>query len=280
MWQILIILALTLAYFVMQEMLRRCRLSVMWGFFFLAPLVLTPFWIATNDFDPFPWIKIYSLMFCVSWGSWLRFTPAGDKVFLRRTILWLLAANIVEALALDVLGTGTAHNLNAVAGILLLATMPWSARHVQVDRASRSQDIRCDLPLGWIVGYTLWNLAFVYLNYPELAGHHVAVLSAALILARLDRGLWVQARAASLGLHLLLLPNNYAGMLAVHDATGWVDRRLAIVAAAISCTWLAVHALTKLNVPELVSNLTRTRARTAEGLTRLLGAMECPSQVG
>jgi len=278
MWQIFAIIALTLAYFVMQEMLRRCRLPVMWGFFLLTPLVLSPFWIMTNDFNPFPWIKIYSLMFCVSWESWLRFTPAGDKVFLRHTILCLLAANIVEALALDVLGTGTAHNLNALAGILLLVTMPWSASQAHVDRASRYQDIRCDLPLAWIVGYTLWNWVFVYLNYPELAGHHVAVLSAALTLACLDRGLWLQARAASLGLNLLLLPNNYAGMLAVHDATGWVDRRFAILAAAISCTWLAIHTLIKFNVPQQISNLARTR--TPDGLTCFLDASEWPSQVG
>jgi len=248
MWQLSVILALTLIYFGLQELLRRCRQPVLWGLFFIAPLILTPYWIKSNDFDPFLWIKTYSIMFCVSWGTWLRFTNAGDKSFFRRTIVWLLAANIIEALVLDILGTGIAHNLNALAGILLLATMPWSAKRTRIDRASRDQDIRHDLPLAWIVGYTLWNWVFVYLNYPALAGHHIAVLSAALILACIDPQRWLQTRAATLGLNLLFMATSYQGTLAVSDATGWFDERIAIIAASLSFAWLVIHALTQLEL--------------------------------
>lgn len=87
------------------------------------------------------------------------------------------------------------------------------ASHVLVEQ-ELAQPLKLRSREDRIVGYTLWNWVFVYLNYPELAGHHVAVLSAALTLACLDRGLRLQARAASLGLTLLLLPNNYGGMLA------------------------------------------------------------------
>jgi len=248
MWQLSVILAMTLVYLGLQELLRRCRLPILWGIFLLAPLILTPYWFKFNDFDPFMWIKTYSIMFCVSWGSWLRFTSAGDKSFLRHTIVWLLVANILEALVLDLLGKGIAHDLNALAGILLLATMPWSAKNTRIDRASRHQDICCDLPIAWIVGYTLWNWVFVYLNYPALAGHHIAVLSAALILACINPQRWLQTRAATLGLNLLFMATSYEGTLAVSDATGWFDERTAIIAASLSFAWLAIHALSKLDL--------------------------------
>jgi hypothetical protein len=248
MWQLSVIVAMTLLYFGMQELLRRCKLPILLGLFLLTPLILTPFWIKSNDFGPFLWIKTYSIMFCVSWGSWLRFTSGGDKALLRRTIAWLLAANILEALVLDILGTGIAHNLNALAGILLLATMPRSTMSTRIDRASRHQDIRYDVSLAWIVGYTLWNWVFVYLNYPALAGHHIAVLSAALILACIDPQRWLQTRAATLGLNLLFMATSYPGTIAVSDATGWFDERTAIIAASLSFAWLVIHALSKLDL--------------------------------
>lgn len=246
MGQLLLISAMTLVYFGLQALLRRGRLTVLWGPFLATPLALTPFWIMTNDFDPFLWFKTYSIMFCLSWGSLLRFTSLGDKLSFRRTIAWLLAANIVEALVLDVFGHGIAHNLNAFAGILLLATLPWSKRHTRIDRASRYQDLRYDLSLSWIVGYTLWNWVFVYLNYPALTGHHTAVLAAALLMALIDHQRWLQTRAATLGLNLLCMATSYSGTLALHDATPWFDERIAILAAALAFTWTASHGLSKL----------------------------------
>lgn len=243
MWQLTVIIALTLVYFSVQELLRRCRLRILWGMFLVLPILLTPFWFFTNNFDLFLWIKIYSIMFCVSWGSWLRFTRAGDNPWLRRTIIWLLAANIFEALVLDIFGRGIAHNLNAVAGILLLATMPWSTESACIDRASNNQDIRFDLSLSWIVGYTLWNWVFVFLNYPVLAGHHIAVLLAALIVAMIDPQRWLQTRAATLGINLIFLATSYPGTIAVSDATSWIDEYSAQIAASISLLWTLAHTL-------------------------------------
>ena len=62
------------------------------------------------------------------------------------------------------------------------------------------------MPLGWpwIASYTLWNACFVYNVFPFAFGHHVMVLSAALILA-LPRGeeSWLAGRATTLGLYLV-----------------------------------------------------------------------------
>lgn len=243
----MVLAAMTIAYFGLQALLRRCRLPVLWAVFFLVPLALTPYWIITNQFDAFQWIKIYSIMFCVSWGGWLRFTSAGDHKLLRHTIVFLLAGNIIEALVLDCLGSGAGHTLNALAGVLLLLTMPWSAESVRIDRTGPHQDLLHSAPLPWIVGYTLWNWAFVYLNYPAFAGHHTAVLLAALLVAFIHRERWLQARAATLGPNLLLMATSYRGTLAVSDTSGWRNEGLAVFAASLAFAWMVSHAASRLS---------------------------------
>ncbi len=246
MWQIMVIVVMTLAYFGVQEVVSRSRLPVLWTLFLFAPLALTPYWLRTNSFDLFVWLKIYSIMFCVGWGGWLRFTAMGDKPWLRRTIAWLLVGNILEALVLDIQASGSAHNFNALAGILLIATLPFSVRHTRIDRASRHQTLRYDLPLVWICGYTYWNWTFVYLNYPAYTGHHTAILSAALLVAWLDPQRWVQARAATLGLNLLWMATSNAGILAVSNTATWFHESIATVAASFALSWMIVHAASKL----------------------------------
>jgi hypothetical protein len=253
MWQLLVIVLMTLAYYVVQDWLGRARLPVLWTLFFLVPLALTPYWFAVNSFDLFAWVKIYSVMFCVCWAAWLRFTPMGDKHWLRRSIPLVLVANILEAFVVDLNGQGPAHMLNALAAMLLIATTPLSLKHTRVDRAGRHQTMLCDLPFTWICGYTAWNWTFVYLNYPELTGHHTAVLSAALIVACIDPKRWLQARAATLGTNLILFATSYSGTLAVSDATSWFDESIALAAASMSFVWMAINALSKLNTQPAVA---------------------------
>lgn len=242
MWQLLVIVVMTLAYYGLQEVVSRSRLPVLWTLFLLVPIALTPYWLNTNSFDLFVWIKIYSVMLCVSWAGWLRFTTMGDKPWLRRTIAWLLVANIAEALVLDIQASGIAHHFNALTGIFLIATLPFSVRHTRIDRASRHQTLLYDVPLVWICGYTFWNWTFVYLNYPAYMGHHTAILSAALIVALLDPQRWLQARAATLGLNLLWMATSNIGLLAVSNTTTWFNESIASVAASFALAWMAVHA--------------------------------------
>jgi hypothetical protein len=253
MWQLLVLVLMTLMYYVVQDWLSRARLPVLWTLFFLVPLALSPYWFTVNSFDLFAWVKIYSVMFCVCWAGWLRFTALGDKPWLRRSIPLLLVANILEALILEVQGHGIAHILNALAGMLLIATVPLSMRDTHIDRGSRHQTLRFNAPLTWICGYSVWNWTFVYLNYPELTGHHTAVLSAALIVACIDPQRWLQARAATLGVNLLLMATSYSGTLTVSNATTWFDESIAIAAASIALAWMTVHALSMLKPKPVVA---------------------------
>jgi hypothetical protein len=259
MCQLFVVLLMTLVYYVVQDWLGSARLPVLWTIFLLVPLALTPYWFATNSFDLFAWVKIYSVMFCVCWAGWLRFTAMGDKPWLRRSIPLLLVANILEALIVDLQGHGVAHILNALAGMLLIATVPLSIGDTHVDRASRHQTLRYNVPLAWICGYSAWNWTFVYLNYPALTGHHTAVLSAALIVGIIDPQRWLQARAATLGANLILFATSYSGTIAVSDATTWFDESIAIAAASIAFALMTVHALSKLKTRPVITLKTTLR---------------------
>jgi hypothetical protein len=270
MCQLFVVVLMTLVYFVIQDWLGRAKLSVLWAIFFLVPLALTPYWFATNSFDLFAWIKIYSVMLCVCWAGYLRFTTMGDKPWLRLSISLLLVANILEALILDVQGDGIAHRLNALAGMLLIATAPLSIGDTHIDRTSRHQTLRYNAPLAWICGYTFWNWTFVYLNYPELTGHHTAVLSAAMIVALTNPQAWLQARAATLGANLILFATSHSGTLTVSDTTNWFDESIALAAAAMSFAWMAIHALSKLKPQPVIELITASR-ELIETPSRLVG---------
>lgn len=228
------VIALTALLFLAQELLRNCGKWVLWGLFLAAPAVLTPYWIAVNEFDPFLWIKCYSVFFCMGWGSALRFTRLGELPWARRTIPLLLAANILEATAVDLLEPGSAHTLNAIAGLILIATLPYGLQSTRVDESSTCRDLRYRCRFGWICGYTAWNWVFVYLNYPALTAHHTAVLASALIVAMIDPQRWLQSRTCTLGLNLLTMATVNSGMVSWLDTTSWYEEVWGLLAAGIA----------------------------------------------
>ncbi len=57
----------------------------------------------------------------------------------------------------------------------------------------------------WIIEYTFWNAAFVYLNYPQIIGHQLAVLLAAAIVGLIRPERWLQARGYTLSTSLIAL---------------------------------------------------------------------------
>ena len=215
------VLALTILLFIAQEVLRSAGKLVSWGVFLLIPIVLTPYWLGVNEFGLFMWIKLYTICFCVCWGTLLRFTSLGNRPWARSTIPLLLAGNILEATALDVLERGLAHDLNAVAGVLLVLTVPFGSKVTQIDSSRRLRDLYCGTTRVWIIGYTLWNWTFVYLNYPSMVGQHTAVLLASLVVAAIDPRRWTQARAYTLGVHLIAMATFHSDMISWMDTTGW-----------------------------------------------------------
>jgi hypothetical protein len=123
----------------------------------------------------------------------------------------------------------------------LIATLPFGAKQSWIDVASKHRDLRLDLSMNWIIGYTLWNWTFVYLNYPSLTGHHTIILAVALIVALCDPQRWLQTRAVTLGLNLFWMATSYSGTLSVVDANGWFTQPIANGAAIVVLCWMLVY---------------------------------------
>jgi hypothetical protein len=235
------ILAWTIALLVAQEGLRRSHRRLVWGIFLGLPLVLTPYWIQVNELGLFSWFKYYTVCFCVCWGTVLRYTSLGNRAWARSTIALLLAANILEAVTVDLVAGAWGHALNAAAGLLVIVTSPFGADSTRIDSASPYRDLLYGTNRRWVLGYTLWNWTFVYLNYPALAGHHTAVLAAGGIVALVDPRRWGQTRASTLGFSLLCTATFYNDMVAWMDTSAWFDERMGIVAAGIAIVFMTGH---------------------------------------
>ncbi|MFO0801701.1 MAG: DUF5692 family protein [Gemmataceae bacterium] len=235
------ILIVTLALPVGQELLRRSGRWPAWCLFLALPAALASHWIAINDFDWFQWVKVYTVFFCVVWGTALRFTTLGERPWAKATIPLLLGANILEAVARDAFAGGFAHLLNAAAGLVLVAAVPYGSTRTWID--SRG-DLLSATSRTWILGYTTWNWTFVYLNYPALAGHHVAVLAASLFIGLYAPHRWTQVRAHTLGLHLFGSANWYPDVNDWLNTTAWTDETGGLIAAGIAFAIAAAIALT------------------------------------
>lgn len=246
MYVLLQIVAVTGLLLLANEALRRATPWVVWSAFLLLPFILTPYWLEINQLGLFSWFKYYTVFFCVCWGTALRFTSLGDRAWARCTIPLLLAVNISEAVAVDLFGQGSAHALNAAAGLLLIATLPYGQNSTDIDSASVYRDMHYGTSERWVMGYTFWNWTFVYLNYPALAGHHTAVLAAGLMIALNDPRRWSQARAATLGVSLLITATDFQGMVGWMDTSDWFDGQTAIIAAGLSAMFMACSAISSL----------------------------------
>lgn len=229
------IVALTAFLFALQFVLRRSGPWVLWLAYGVIPVALTAYWVGINDIGPFLWIKLFSVLFCVCYGTAVRDTAAGKRSWARGMITVLLALNVLEAVALDCLGGSMAHALNAVAGLALVAALP---RHLDMSRIvvnDHGHDIQFHgTSFRWIIGYSVWNWTFVYLNYPELAGHHIAVLFSCVLVGLLDSRLWLQARACTLGAHLMAMVTFPELIRSGLNTSSWSDPVVGLCAAFVS----------------------------------------------
>ena len=229
------LVALTLLFLIAQEVLRRTGKWFGWCVFFVIPILLSPYWFQHNtDVGLFPWVKLYTIAFSVSWLTALRFTAFGELAGARFCILLLLVFNIEEALAQDAFGGHLAHYLILLSGILLIVTLPRPLSAVQIDIAGPYRDLHFrGMTRTWIVEYTAWNGVFLFLNFPFVAGYQFAVLGAALLVGLYDPQLWLQARGYTLGISLLLLATFREPLLRWTDTSHWTHPDREDLAAAV-----------------------------------------------
>ncbi|SRR3989338_5397590 len=198
------ILLIFLGLVVSQEIFHRYPRFSLW-FFSIASIILFPCWILLIGVaDWFLWAKVFSVVTGIILLSLLRTTKLGNTKLCQWSIYFFLVFNILEAIIRDFETGNLANYLNATAGILLIVTLA-KINTIHVDTKGKYKDLYwSDMTLAWIVGYTLWNWVFIYLNLGEGAIPQLAVLGSALVIGFLNKERWLQARVFTLGTYFIV----------------------------------------------------------------------------
>ena len=173
-----------------------------WVTLVILPLTVIPLLISQNQYDLFQWIKMYSVILGVGVILLYKSSKKIPAKWLKHTIYLVFALNIAEAVIVDFLQNSMINYINAITGIILILTLT-SATSLHV---TKKNGLLWDgMTFFWIIGYTLWNMGFVYLNYPGLFAIHTTILIVALYYGFYYPGTWLQARAFTLATYFVVL---------------------------------------------------------------------------
>lgn len=197
----LLILSYLLVIYVTYTLIRRSPWVVL-GVFVLAPLVSIPFLINSKaDVNWFVIAKTYTIVVYLLWIQATRMMKklSRNKIMLTGIYL-LLVINILEAIMRDFqIGS----YLNSCAGIFLCITIPL-VKDIHIDKEAKHNDLIWNMSRLWVLAYTLWNITFVYGNFPHGPGVHLAVLGVPLMVGLINPKIWLQARVITLATHMML----------------------------------------------------------------------------
>ncbi len=197
------------------------------AFFVIAPIVLTPYWIASSAYDLFSWLKLYSVLIFLWVTLTLRFSIFTKKYenAIKFSLYLLLQINILEAMLLD---ASKQHFANVLLGIVLMASLP-SWRSITL-KSHTFLAIHWPLPLHWIIAYTLWNWFFIHFQFPMLAGIHLVLLAGPLIAAFYNQQMWIYYRSHSLGVHLVLIFTFPYQQFYFYTDVAWITAQQSMIA--------------------------------------------------
>jgi len=166
--------------------------------FFVLPIVLIPLWSSYGVTYWFKWVKLYSVVGAAALFTLIRFTKVGNMKWAKFGAAAFLAINISEAVMQDFSMGNLANVLNAIGGILSIITLTgWLSIHA--DKSKEQDMVWPAMTTFWIIAYDVWNIVFVYLNFPGSATAQMMVLVAATLPALfIKKGTWLQARAFTL----------------------------------------------------------------------------------
>lgn len=231
----------------------------------VVPAALTPIWLEYAQewhWSWFGWAKVWSVVAGCALLSAFAGSSKSSSLPVSIAIWILLAVNILEASAAN---AGQGFWLNALAGsVLIVAALP-SILSAQVAEGTKLHVVAYDLPWLWVLGFTLWDLCFVYLHSGGLFfGQHVAVLAAPIALATLsNRRFWLHARAVTLGLHLIIFNTFYSSLRQQFNTSSWHHPTV--------MTWFQIASLC-LAIATCAQAFWRWRARDGEHGSRRAGA--------
>lgn len=173
--------------------------------YFIIPIVFIPIFINSGITHWFRWVKLYSAILGAAWFTLIRFTKLGEKKWARFIAAAILCLNIGEACMQDFSMGYLPNVLNAIGGVLNIVVLSrWSA--ITPDNTKTKDMVWPGMTTFWIIAYDIWNITFVYLNFPEHASYHLMVLLSCTIPALfIKKGTWLQARAFTLASWMMYL---------------------------------------------------------------------------
>lgn len=197
-------------------------------FFIVLPLILgITVWPTTSGADSgaqtanwFAWVKVISALIGCWIGLFLRFTQKAKS-----NKHWLILApsilviNILEAVIreFEVAGMvqgmtegmfymgGPWNYINGISGILnLLVVCGWYG--IVISKDKHHDLVWPDMTWFWIIGYGLWNYAYVYNCLTDRSFYSMALIISATIPAFfMKKGAWAQHRVHTLALYMMLM---------------------------------------------------------------------------
>lgn len=236
------ILLLFVGLIVTQEIFYRFpRFSL--AFFSIGSAILFPCWVLLIGVDDwFAWLKVLTIALGIILLSLFRTTRWGSPGLVRLATYGFLVVNIVEAVVKD-FTTGTfANYVNVLAGLLLVVTLD-RMDTIHIRKTSKEKDLRWgSITMAWIIGYTLWNWTFVYLNFGlQSALVHVAVLGSAFAVALFDKDRWLQARLFTLGTFFMIFHS--FPHLRTQLSGGVRDETFGLLTALVTAGFMGGYAL-------------------------------------
>lgn len=194
----------------------------------------------------FGWVKVVSALIGVYGFMLIRFTKFGRGKFAAYFPVTILSLNIAEAvyrefevymtykhMVTDAAGVvmlgGYWNILNAIAGILTIVTLTGFVG-IRVSKDKSRDMIWPDMTWMYIVGYTLWNFAYVYncISTRSMYAGLGILLAAILAEYLFKRGAWLQHRAQILSVYAMFSlsfdyqANQYMQIVPVYKESMWI----------------------------------------------------------
>lgn len=232
------LLGYLLAFLLLQELLRRYQ-WLSWAVFALLPIILLPWWLRYSEQAALVWIKLYSLAAVTSWMNALRFTRLQHRKWAFVLLYLIGIVNFLEVIAQGIISGTAVDIMSAVTGMLLIITCPRPSTIQVADGPYR--DLYWDTPLAWIVGYTIWNLVFIYDYSPQTVGSHAAILGAALLVALINRKRWMQARVITF-VGLAILGFTYRPLFFPIGGPEQANEQWVLIGTIISLVWMLLYS--------------------------------------
>ncbi|MCB9746295.1 MAG: hypothetical protein H6740_27210 [Alphaproteobacteria bacterium] len=191
----------------------------------LGTLALVPRWLEVKRRADWFWFVPLKTWSIIAWMMVFQLARQGIIETSRplSVLFWgFMFLNILEAVVAELsmrrkINVGSFWN--PPLGLVVAALFPLSA--VELAPAG----VHYALTLGWVMAYTVWNLAFAAgSTRGRLALQHLVVLAVPLGWAALDPGLWLQARVNTLGIYLVLYCTFYPTVFLRLNAPPWLQR--------------------------------------------------------